>query len=311
MSFGKIVEDGTDLLLETDHIKVLIDLAHAGKMRTFVSKRTGVNYFYEDRRAAFTGPGYSDQDVGGFDEVFPTVNPAIYPDGQYQGVNLGDHGLLWQTAWETRVEGGHVIMVKQLPQLQCSFQKTVYLDSARSLKLDYVIHNHGSEPLKNVYTSHILLQNRPDAELIFPAEVKKVFPTVVLNIPGLSEKEWVDWPPPAEARVNPPYSPDRHNLLKGFSGRLTEGRCALRYKSLGEALTIEFDPAQLPYLGFLCMQGYAPGPDDYFYHETLLALEPSNGLGDDPESCAKTNTLHEIPAGGKFEFWVRLGITEP
>ncbi len=121
---------GDIIHLENRLLHVAIEPAHGGKIRSFTSKRTGVDYLFADPRTRFTDLGdYSDHDISGFDECFPTVWPCNYPDGSCHGMPLRDHGYLWQGAWQPEQGAGirdgterdeqRVTLVTDTPELRC------------------------------------------------------------------------------------------------------------------------------------------------------------------------------------------------
>jgi len=116
---------------------------------------------------------------------------------------------------------------------------------------------------------------------------------------------------PTKANLGPPFSPDRHSVIKLYTPKLEEGRAraAICHASLGQALQFEFDPIQLPHLGVLYVQGYDPanGP---FQDEVFFGLEPTTGVGDDLPTCHRTGTVAELAPGESKEFWIRLRLLD-
>lgn len=298
------------ILLESECLRVLIDPRTGGKIRSFVSKHSGKEFFYTDRRGRRElGSDYSRHDISGFDECFPTVWPCAYPEGKHQGVPMGDHGHLWQRPWQSHVELDRVEMFQDVAQFQTRFQRTCRLDSARSLRLDYAIANHGDEPLKYLYSAHPLLAAGGDARLVLPEEITRMFVFFAAGVPGLSEKTWMDWPPP-ERGLHPPFSARRGSCVKLYSPRLTTGKAAIRHSHVGESMQVEFDTGKLPYLGVLVQQGYDTKEKGAFRSEVFVALEPTTGIGDDLPTCETTGTIATIPPGESVQFWIRLELVE-
>jgi len=47
------------------------------------------------------GAVFVDQDMSGWDEMFPTINACTYPaPSPYAGITLPDHGEVWVLPWE-------------------------------------------------------------------------------------------------------------------------------------------------------------------------------------------------------------------
>jgi len=311
--YNQIVQRGEDAIqMDSSRLRVVIEPQLGGKIRSFFAKRTETEFLYADPRAAFpAGDDYLAHDLSGFDECFPTVWPCPYPDGSRRGTPMGDHGYLWQGPWRVDVANDRVEMSKDVPVFQCMFQRTCQLESPDCLRLDYAITNYGQEPMKYVYSAHPMLATSDDVELVLPDNIDKMYVFFVRGLDGVPEKTCVDWPLPTKANLGPPFSPDRHSVIKLYTPKLEEGRAraAICHASLGQALQFEFDPIQLPHLGVLYVQGYDPanGP---FQDEVFFGLEPTTGVGDDLPTCHRTGTVAELAPGESKEFWIRLRLLD-
>ena len=296
------------LVLENDTLRVLIDPEAGGKIRSFFSKPSRTEWFYTDTRTRHVGTGYSDHDISGFDECFPTVLPCTYPEGRRKGMTMEDHGLLWQQPWQVNVEREQVRMICEAPSIQCRFERTCRLEAPASLRLDYRINHDGREPLGFVYSAHPLLRASAQTQWIFPEELKTVFVYLTGNVPKLTDQTWIDWPPPEEMGLIGPLSTHRGSFAKLFSQKLTTGQAAIRHDETGETLRFEFDTRTLPYMGIFAMQGYDKQPDGYFKSQLLIAIEPTTSIGDDLQTALATGTLKRISAGEQIDFWIRLRL---
>ena len=300
-----------EVILESDAILVRVDPRMGGKIRSFYSKRTGKEYLYQDPRSSVqAGSGYSDHDISGFDECFPTVWPCDYPDGKRKGLSLGDHGLLWQSAWQYEIEKDRLAMGKDIPELRCRFERTCSLDTERSLRLEYQITHDFEEPLKYIYSAHPLLAATEHTRLSLPAEIDSAYVFFAANVAGVREQSWLDWPPADRLNLHAPYSGQRESCIKLYSRKLNEGLAAVHHLDKQEGLRFEFDPSELPYLGFLIQQGYDANPAGAFKGELFLALEPTTGIGDDLPTCATTGTVAELLPGQTKCFTIRLSLID-
>lgn len=303
----KPYSQGKHIILESDAVRAVIDPESGGRIRSFTSQRTGREFLFQDPRAEFTGSGYSDNDISGFCECFPTVARCECLSGSRKGMDMGDHGWLWQGPWSAEIDDHRVTMSKFVAQFDCRFERIFRLESADTLRMDYVISNVGDEPLEFVYSAHPLLVGCEHTVFELPEEMNEAFVYVAINAPGLADKTWVKWPQPDVATLNGPYSGDRESVVKLFSGRLRQGRAAIRHTDIGEAVRIEFDTSTLPYLGVLVSQGYY-GPYAGLRGSVFLGLEPTTGIGDDLPTCESTGTLRRIDPGCELAFWIKLSI---
>src|SRR5712691_10448817 len=51
-------------------------------------------------QAVSYGASFVEQDMSGWDEMFPTIEPCAYPvPGPFEGAKLPDHGEVWSLPW--------------------------------------------------------------------------------------------------------------------------------------------------------------------------------------------------------------------
>ena len=259
--------------LESPDLQILIDPEEGGKIRSLISRRTGIEYLYQDPRPDFgEGQGYGNHDISGFDECFPTVWACDYPDGKRQGLALRDHGYLWHRPWTARVEDQRVVMQCDIPELACRFERVCWLETSQSFRLDYRITNNDDEPLKYVYSAHPLLTAYEGTQLILPKEMDKAFVFFAANMPGMTQGTWIDWCVETIPRLQTPYSAERQACLKVYSPRLTSVSAAIIHFDQQEGLQFDADADQLPYLGVLYQQGFDSDPAGAFSREVFFGL---------------------------------------
>jgi len=297
--------------LTSGRLRLTVDPACGGKLRSLVSLRSGQEFFYQDRRQAFDGRrGYSFHDIGGWDECFPTVAACRGRTPAGYDYDYADHGLLWQDAWEVRETGGALDITCDVAPLGCSFTRRCAFESDDTLRLDYRIGNHGDKPVPFVYSAHPLLAANEQTQVVFPKGMTRAFNYVAADNFGLANGEWFDLPGPNPAGLTGPFRSARRTFIKLFSDRLAAGRCAVEYPDRGERLVLTFDTQALPYVGFLAQQGYDGLGDGHFANEILLAFEPTTGIGDDIPTCERTGTVNVLQPGAERRFWIRLGIED-
>lgn len=295
--------------LASRRLRLTVDPACGGKLRSLVSLRSGQEFFYQDTRAAFdAGKGYSFHDIGGWDECFPTVAACRGRTPTAADYDYADHGLLWEDTWEVREMGGALEMIACAAPLDCSFTRRCAFESDDTLRLDYRIVNRGDRPIPFVYSAHPLLAANQQTRVIFPAGMTRAFNYVAADNFGLANRAWFELPGPNPVGIAGPYRPKRRTFIKLFSDRLAEGRCAVEYPDRGERLVMTFDTQALPYVGFLAQQGYDALGDGHFANEILLAFEPTTCVGDDIPASVLTGTSRILPPAAEFAFWIRVTI---
>lgn len=295
--------------LESAHLILTADPACGGKLRSLVSKSSGKDVFYQDRRAVFDpARGYSYHDISGWDECFPCVAACAgtLPDGRTYA--YPDHGALWQRSWEARTDHGVLTMCCALEEYGCIFTRRCTFADEQTLLLEYRIENRGEHDVPYVYSAHTLLAANEETRVVFPAEMTRAFNYVAADNFGLPNGAWFELPGPNAADLTGPFTPRRGTFIKLFSDRLTEGRCVVEYPDRGERLVMTFDVHTLPYVGFLAQQGYDGLGDGHFANEILLAFEPTTGIGDDLSTCVRTGALSMLAPGAVASFWIRVVV---
>ena len=300
-----ITQKGDSVILESDVLRVTLDPKNGGKIRSFFSKSTDTEFFYQDANKPSFHENYSDHDMSGFDECFPSVADCKFPSGKHKGISLGDHGYLWRNAWKTQIKDDAVFMSKDLPLLNCAFERTCKLQEPGQLRLDYKISNYGSEPIPFIYSAHPLLRADEHTELILPEEVKDVYIYLAGEGFDFCNNTWVDFPFADNSIMQGPFMGAKNSYMKFFTKCSPQSRAILHQKDTGQSLQFQFDTNILSCLGVLVSNGYVDGE---ITMPPFLALEPTTGIGDELATCQSTQTLRQIKPGQEIRFWTTLTL---
>lgn len=292
-------------VLEDNKIRIVVDARCGGKIRSIVSKATCREYLYQDPRTLFSNAGYSLHDITGIDECFPTVAPCNYEGGSWDGLNLGDHGWLWDREWNVKLTADSLAMEVDFSEAPFAFRRTIRLARPGELLLDYAIESRASEPFEFLYANHLMLCGNNSTRIVYPAEMKQAYVSANYFHNSFHVGTWIEWPPPDTLGVTT-IEPGRGSLLKFFSPRLTQGETAISHGDHEESLLITFDAAQLPYLGVLIAQGFNPLERDH--QGVFIGLEATTGIGDDLATCRATGTATYLQQGESRRFQIRLSI---
>jgi hypothetical protein len=242
------------------------------------------------------------------DECFPTVSTCNYPSEPWQGLALGDHGLLWNRRWNVTARKGSLTAAVELSEIPLRFERTCRLVGPGELQLDYAIENRTRHSVEFLYANHLLLYADSTTRVGYPKEMQKAFVTVTSHLPEISERSWAEWPPPNTSNISEPLDAGRGNLIKCFSPRLQSGEATVTHGERSESLRIEFDAARLPYLGVLIVQGFGPVERDL--RGLFIALEATTGMGDDLDGCRATNTSTQLGPSSMYRFQIKLSLLQ-
>ncbi len=284
------------------------------KIVSLIDRRTETEWLIGpgDRpvKPAAYGAAFTEQDMAGWDEMFPTIVSCPYPGaGKYHGVNLTDHGEAWCLPWQVVQAGeGRLALSLQGLALPYRLSRTTSIPEPSTLRLSYTLQNLGSDPMPYLWAAHPQFTCEQDGQVLFPPEVNQVINTL--------PETW-GWGPPETLFQWPEYTASNGSTMRIDSvgptilrrGRklfvLPEAKPAwaaiVRRKS-GQWLRFEWDPGQVPYLGLWVDEGA-------YNHDSVVAPEPSTAWYDDLALAYGKGRATILPAGEShtWELTVRLG----
>ena len=264
------------------------------------------------RPAAYAAP-FVEQDMAGWDEMFPTILACAYPGpGPHHGAALADHGEAWALPWEvTQAAGEELVLALTGRALPYRLARSASFIAPDALALRYTLRKPG---------------RRPDALHVGRAPA----------VPG--RRRLPDCPPagghrggqhgrsrtagwgPREARFGWPETaaPDGRRVRLDEVGLSALGSCRkffalpdarpswaeVRRVESGHWLRLEWDPQSVPYLGLWVDEGAVNS-------EAVVAPEPTTGWYDELALAWSKGKVQVLPAGGvqRWRLVVRVGVT--
>lgn len=300
------------LALETPALRAITVPALGAKIVSLFDRALGREWLLPPKngqlRPVIYGADFVEQDMSGWDEMFPTINPCMYPaDGAHTDAALPDHGEVWALAWQHDASVADAIRLRVSGRvLPYTLSRTIHSVDERTLRLSYEVVNTGFEPLSALWTAHPQFGADDATRIVLPAEVTQVvsvqptaeFPVMeqrcgwrVTTTPA-GEPLSLDRVRPASARSHrkvylPPEQPVR------WAG--------LQQGEDGAWLRLSWDPSQIPYLGIWVDEGsYNPAP--------TVALEPSTGYYDSLTRAWRNNRVMRLPPGAPQRWWLDVAV---
>lgn len=114
-------------------------------------------------------------DSGGWDEVFPSVDPCAAGSvgGAWGDHAITDHGELWCRPWSVQACDGALKMFVDDPALPFRFERTLRLAPDEGpLTFDYTLVNQTEKPLPYIWATHPLIAIEPGMRIDVPPGVK-------------------------------------------------------------------------------------------------------------------------------------------
>lgn len=257
------------------------------------------------------GTWWHEQDMAGWDEMFPTIVACDYPGpGAQHGQSLPDHGEVWSLPWQVDALGeGRLTLSVSGRALPYRLERTADYVTANTLRLRYRVTNLGNMPMPYLWAAHPQFTCGLDGQIILPPEVTQVCNTIPETWGWGSPETCFAWPEATTLdggrvrldRVGPP------TLGKGRKFFVLPdvhiGWAALLRASTGNWLRMEWDARQLPYFGLWIDEGA-------LNHESVVAPEPSTGFYDSLAVAWQKQRVAVVAPGASHEWqlWVHFGV---
>jgi galactose mutarotase-like enzyme len=257
------------------------------------------------------GASFVEQDMSGWDEMFPTIVACDYPaPGPFQGRPLPDHGEVWSLPWTCEASESASLTCRVAGRaLPYHLQRTARLAAASELQLEYTVENTGAEPFHWLWAAHPQFTAEADTVIVLPEGVTEVC-NVVEAPPwgqGGAVYAWPNAITPDGARwqldrVGPA---SRHDCRKFYVppdrpvswGKLVNQRA-------GSSLRLAWPVEQLPYLGIWVDEGtYNAAP--------TAALEPANGFYDSLARAFNGGRAALLAPGQSHLWTLTVTVTRP
>ena len=277
-----------------------------GRIISLRSLKTGREWCWHQPRPDWLWRNRAGDDFGaspqaGIDECVPTVAAC-----ELRGRSLPDHGEVWFQDWPLDPEA----LVRQ--ELNASLALTVspFLFS-RSIKaladgafrFDYSLTNSGAEAEPYLWSFHPLTTIEPGDRLQLPDGVTSLRLDGGLGAPIQRGDLWCYPEPFPQVRLDECAVPGMPGgCVKGFAGPLHQGRAAVVNDQTGDRFQLDWNPAEIPFLGVWINRGHGG-----FHH---VALEPCTGA---PDSLAQAvdewQNSSILQAGDTVRWSIQLAIS--
>lgn len=295
---------------ETAALSVCILPELGGKAFSLRNRLSGREWLWQSGKP-LGNPGYGasfmDGDGSGWDEMFPGIDPCLYPLAPWQGSQIPDHGEVWSLAWShhcTETSLHCSVEGKRFPYV---LEKTYTFAADDTLRIDYALTNKAETPFSFLWAAHPLLNVHEGMKLLIPGAPPEIEVSYSEGgrLGGFGDKQ--PWPvvetaagiidlsdiEPEEGRFAEKYY---------FTGKLADGVASLFDPRAGEMLTFMFPVDRVPYLAVWANYGGFGG----HYH---LALEPATGRMDRLDHAIRQNEAAVVLANGVYRWHLEVKVT--
>lgn len=299
--------------LESARLRVVTTAGVGAKIVSITDKAAGHEWLVAPADRSFGlltyGATFIEQDMSGWDEMFPTIKACAYPQpGPYTGAALPDHGEVWALPWEMiAAEDGALTLGVDGRALPYRLMRTLRLDDAATLRLSYAATNTGAHPIAALWAAHPQFTAGDDTRIALPDAVRELYN--VRDIPdwgawGLrypwprardQRGQWVDLD-----RIAPPDSGTCRKLY--VPPEVAIGWAALVEEGAGHWLRLAWSPQDVPYLGLWVDEGAVNSV-------RTAALEISTGFHDSLVTAWEKRAVPVLAPGERrtWEVLLRVG----
>jgi galactose mutarotase-like enzyme len=286
------------LALETESLRFVTVPGMGAKIVSLFDKRVGREWLLPPVDRAFKpvayGASFVDQDMSGWDEIFPTTDACKYPiDGPYRDNVLPDHGEVWALPWQIDNVTQNSITLSTIGQaLPYRLSRTVQVSNGQRIGVEFEVMNIGPEPFVALWAAHPQFAVDAGTRIVLPERVQHV-----LNVYPVE-----DWPevgraypwPEAQSQNGREFRLDRirgadlHSCRKFYV--LPDepvSWAALQQGDSGDWVHLSWDTSQIPYLGIWVDEGT--------YNPLLTsAIEPTTGFYDRLDVAWRNNAVMRL-----------------
>ena len=271
--------------VESEQVRAVCVPQLGAKIVSLQDKRNGVEWLAgpgeRPLRPVAYGASFEQQDMSGWDEMFPTISACLYPGpGERCGVPLPDHGEVWALPWEVEEAGDEQVRLGVAGRaLPYRLARTIRFAAPDTLALDYRLDNLGDDPLPYLWAAHPQFACGAGGEIYLPAQVTRVCNVLPAGYGwGEPETEYA-WPhalqpggslyqmtfvdAPAQRQARKFYVlPDQQIAQAGVA-----------HQNETNTIWLTWEPAAAPYFGLWVDEGA-------LNHQSVVTPEPTTGFYD-------------------------------
>jgi galactose mutarotase-like enzyme len=299
------------LVMQNDAMRVVVVAEIGGKIISLVSRHTNREWLWKNPHLALRKPpadatDFGAFDAGGWDEVFPTVNPCRVPNSAWGNRMLTDHGELWYRPWQIVAagvdsqSGATLTLAVDDPQLPFRFERTLTLAAGMSsLTASYSLINRSTQPLPFIWAAHPLLAIEP-GELIQLPIGTRVSVTSIVGLTLAADTTVISWPtiPLASGEsldISRVGDQSDCYAVKLFAENVAHGAIEIVNRSRTEALHLSAETSHALHVGLWLNYGAWSGANTAPYYNA--GIEPTTFPADDLNVAASHETMAQLAPG--------------
>lgn len=289
------------LKLDNECLQVVVVPDMGAKIVSLLDKRHQVEWLVGPGERPFApasyGAVFTDQDMSGWDEMFPTINACQYPNSSLdQQIFLPDHGEVWAIPWHHMpTDKPALSFAVEGRALPYRLSRVIEFAAESILRFSYRVKNLSDRTISTLWAAHPQFVTGLGAKVILPAEISQVCNVLPEEFGWGSLEELVNWPEITGAdektvRLDAVGSSTLKRVRKFYMPPETKASWVklLRQPSK-DWIALSWEPSEIPYLGIWIDEGFiseeavvAPEPSTGFYDTLTLAIEKDRQMVIEP-----------------------------
>ena len=121
------------------------------------------------------GAVFTEQDMSGWDDMFPTIDACTFISADGRSVSLPDHGEVWALEWDVTAKDETLHMHVEGVALPYILKREVEFAVSNQLLMRYTLNNTGKQELPCFWAAHPQFICTPTMRIILPPQVTHVY----------------------------------------------------------------------------------------------------------------------------------------
>lgn len=291
------------LALENERLRIVVLPQLGGKIVSLFDKLNTYEWLVEPMRPLrplVYGADFVSQDMSGWDEMLPTITACCW-----DGALLPDHGEVWSVPWQVEPSTNALSLSVAGTALPYQLTRRIRLSAENVLEFAYTLFNPAASQLPFLWAAHPQFAADSTTRLILPDEVEYLVNVIAADPAWGAAGSSVSWPT-AEALDGQAWTLDRvgpanqHTCRKFYvAPEQPVSWAALKHGQSKSRLRLEWDTAELPYLGIWVDEGA-------YNSRPAVALEPSNGYYDNLVKAVDHHRCGCLKPGSRCAWTLRV-----
>ena len=303
-------KDQKAIILENDFMKATFLPDFGANMASCIRKEGNKEFLFQRREEKYQtipyGGDFTKAECSGMDDMFPTIDVCPYDMDPWKGMELPDHGEVWNTKMNVTMGEDSVTFQMSGRELPYTFTKTVKFVADDTLRISYKAENNSDYDLNYLWAGHTMLRGVPGSKYLVPEDCKEG--RIMFDFTNKVGKSWDTLTYPV-CKLADGTEHDlsticdwKHDAVKWyFENEMKEGMCGLQHPD-GSAFIYHWPADQVPYLGLL--EEYY-GLYDY---DMVIFIEPCTALYDRPDKARANGKGSIIKAHSAAEWYLDVTL---